>query len=174
MKTTLSLLTLTLMLGCQDAGQPAGGGSAAISDLPPATMDDHAGHAHPSEGPHHGDLVELGNEEFHGEVVHDEEHGTVEIYILDGSATKQVAIDAQELTINVTHDGKPEQFTLAAKPDTGDEAGKSSRFVSDDKELAVHLDEHDAHPKLVVKINSKSYRGDIKHDHDHKDHDDDK
>ena len=42
---------------------------------PPNTMDshdDHAGHAHPSEGPHHGDLIELGNEEYHAEILHDE------------------------------------------------------------------------------------------------------
>ena len=176
MTKTLPLVVLAAftIVGCQDAEEPTGGGSAPVSDLPPPTMDDHddhAGHAHPSEGPHHGDLVELGNEEYHGEVVHDEEHGTLEIYILDGSATKQVAIDATALTINVTHDGKPEQFTLAAKPDDGDETGKSSRFVSEDKELAEHLDEDGTNPRMVVKINGKSYRGEIKHDHDHEGHD---
>lgn len=163
-------VTAFTLAGCQDAAEPTGG-DAPVSDLPPATMDDHSGHAHPSEGPHHGDLVELGNEEYHGEVVHNEEAGTLEIYILDGAATKQVAIDATELTINVSHDGKPEQFVLAAKPDEGDEAGKSSRFVSDDKELAEHLDEEGTNPRMVVKINGKSYRGEIKHDHDHEGHD---
>ena len=175
--TWLPLMAVTAftLAGCQDAAEPVGG-DAPVSDLPPPTMDDHAGHdhgehGHPSEGPHHGDLVELGNEEYHGEVVHNEEAGTLEIYILDGAATKQVAIDATELTINVSHDGKPEQFVLAAKPDEGDEAGKSSRFVSDDKELAEHLDEEGTNPRMVVKINGKSYRGEIKHDHDHEGHD---
>ena len=163
------------MSGCQEAEQPHGD-PAPISDLPPGTMDDHSGHdhgthAHPSEGPHHGDLVELGNEEYHAEVVHDEEHGSVTIYILDGSATKQVAIDATELTINVTHDGQPEQFIVAAAPDSEDEGGKSSRFVTDDKELAEHLDEHGTSPRLVVKIDGKSFRGEIKHEHDHGSHD---
>lgn len=163
-------LAVCTLVGCQDVAEPTDGDSAPVSDLPPATMDDHddhAGHAHPSAGPHHGDLVELGNEEYHGEVVHDEDNGTLEIYILDGAATKQVAISATELLINVTHDGTPEQFTLAAKPDDGDEAGKSSRFVSNDKELATHLDEEGTSPKLVVKINGKAYRGDIIHNHDH-------
>jgi hypothetical protein len=158
------------LAGCQDAAEPTGA-TGPVSELPPPTMDDHAEHAHPSEGPHHGDLVELGNEEYHAEVVHNEDAGTLEIYILDGAATKQVAIDATELTINVTHDGKPEQFILTAKPDQADEAGKSSRFLSDDKELAAHLDEEGTNPKLVVKINGKSYRGEIKHDHDHEGHD---
>ncbi|MEO2014873.1 MAG: hypothetical protein ABGZ53_10935 [Fuerstiella sp.] len=154
--------------------------SSPVSALPPDTMgdpddpDDHDTHAHPSEGPHHGDLVELGNEEYHAEVVHDEEGGSLEIYILDGSATKQVAIDTTELTINISHDGQPEQFILTAKPDEGDEAGKSSRFISADKELAEHLDEEGTSPRMVVKINGKSYRGEIKHDHDHEGHDHDK
>ncbi|MEP3481349.1 MAG: hypothetical protein ABJZ55_19060 [Fuerstiella sp.] len=172
--TWLPLMTVAVfaMAGCQDAAEPNGdGGGAPVSDLPPATMDDHAGHNHPSEGPHHGDLVELGNEEYHGEVVHNEDAETLEIYILDGAATKQVAIDATDLTINVSHDGKPEQFTLTAKPDEGDEAGKSSRFVSDDKELMEHLDEEGTNPRMVVKINGKSYRGEITHSHDHEGHD---
>ena len=129
----------------------------------------HAGHSHPSEGPHDGDLIELGNEEYHAELLHDEDAGTVTIYILDGGATKQVPIDASEITINAKHDGRPEQFSLAASPDESDPQGQSSRFVSNDKELAEHLDEEGADPRLVLTINGKSYRGDISHDHDHAD-----
>ena len=178
--TWLPLMAMAVMTfsGCQDAADQTAG-TGTVSELPPGTMDDHddheghdhGDHGHPSEGPHHGDLVELGNEEYHAEVVHNDDAGTLEIYILDGAATKQVAIDATELTINVSHDGKPEQFVLAAKPDKGDEAGKSSRFVSDEKELAEHLDEEGTSPRMVVKINGKSYRGEIKHDHDHEGHD---
>ncbi len=175
--TWLPLLAAVAMSisGCQKgADSPAG--TDPVSALPPDTMDglddhDHAAHAHPSEGPHHGDLVELGNEEFHAEVVHDDEHGTVTIYILDGSATKQVATDASELIINVTHDGNPKQFLVAARPDDSDEVGKSSRFVSEDKQLAAHLDEEAASPRLVVKIDGKAYRGEIAHSHDHEGHD---
>ena len=35
------------------------------------TMDEHE-HDHPSEGPHHGSLIELGKEAYHAELVHDE------------------------------------------------------------------------------------------------------
>lgn len=131
-----------------------------------------SGHVHPTEGPHHGDLIELGNEEYHAEILHDEEAGTVAIYILDSAATEQIPIDASEVTINVKHDGQPEQFTLAASPDSGDADGKSSRFVSSDEELLHHLDEEGAEPRLVVTISGKSYRGVIAHDHDGEDHDD--
>ena len=133
-------------------------------------MDAHAGHAHPTEGPHHGDLIELGNEEYHAEILHNEDAGTVTIYVLNGAATEQVPIDATDVTINAKHDGKPEQFKLAASPDANDPQGKSSCFVSDNEELAHHLDEEGAEPRLVLTINGKSYRGVITHDHEGHDH----
>lgn len=161
---TLVILSLTLALaGCTE--QPATTGPE--TSPPPPTVDTHAEHGHASEGPHHGDLIELGNEDFHAELLHDEAAGTVTIYVLDGSATKQVPIDASEVTINATIDGQPQQFALAASPDSADPSGQSSRFVSEDEELAAHLDDDGAHPKLVLTIAGKSYRGEIAHDHDH-------
>jgi len=156
--------------GCADDSSSGTTTSGPETAGPPATMDSHAGHAHPTEGPHHGDLVELGNEEYHAEILHDADAGTITIYVLDGAATEQVPIDATEVMINATHDGKPEQFKLAASPDTNDPQGKSSRFVSNDEELAHHLDEEDAEPRLVLTINGKSYRGVITHDHEGHEH----
>jgi hypothetical protein len=165
-------LLLLQSTGCSDAGSTPSGNT--ITELPPDT-DGHEGHEHPSEGPHHGDLVELGNEEFHAEVVHGE-GGSVTVYILDGAATAAVPIDASELTINVSHDGAAEQFKLPADRDSADPEGKSSRFSLTDEELAGDLDSHDATAKLVVMINGKSYSGKIEHDHDadHKHKDGDK
>ena len=134
------------------------------SSPPPPTIDAHAGHAHPTEGPHHGSLIELGNEEYHAELVHDDK--SVTIYVLNGAADAQVPIDATEITINTKLDGQPEQFQLASSPDQNDPAGKSSRFVSNDVELVGHIDEDGAEHKLVLTIKGKSYRGDIEHDHD--------
>lgn len=142
-----------------------------VADGPPETGS-HAEHAHPSEGPHHGDLVELGNEDFHAEVVHGE-GGSVSIYILDSAAKAAVPIDATELTINITHDGNAEQFKLLADRDASDPEGKSSHFSLKDEELASDLDNHDAAAKLVVVINGKSYSGKIAHDHDADDKHDD-
>jgi hypothetical protein len=122
-------------------------------------------HAHPEHGPHGGDIVELGKEEYHAEVVHDEASGTVTIYVLDSAAKKSVPIDADHVTINVKHDGKGEQFEVKSSPQEGDGDGKSSRFTSEDKELAKDLD-HEA--RLVIEIAGKSYTGEIKHGHDHK------
>jgi hypothetical protein len=114
-------------------------------------------------------LIELGNEEFHAELVHDET--SVTIYILDSAAKTAVPVDAQEVAINLVHDGKPEQFKLAAQPDSGDPAGKSSRFVAENKELVEELEHDHGSLKLTVSINGKSYRGNIQHDHDHSGHD---
>ncbi len=175
MKTVSISLTLSFALMAMIVAGCSNDNSAGPETAgPPNTMDahdDHAGHAHPSEGPHHGDLIELGNEEYHAEILHDESAGTVTIYVLNGAATEQVPIDATEVTINTKHDGKPEQFTLAASPDANDPQGQASRFVSNDEELAHHLDEEGAEPRLVLSINGKSYRGTVSHDHDHEGHD---
>lgn len=156
-----SALTLS---GCGKAPNTADTGSPA-SGTPTSGADDHA-HAHPSEGLHHGDLIELGNEEYHAELVHGE-GGEVTIYVLDSAAKVAVPIEATEVTINLTHDGEAEQFKLVASPDTGDVAGKSSRFTLKDKHLAEDLDAKGTVAKLVLTINGTQYTGKIDHDHDH-------
>lgn len=161
-------LVILCFAGCAeaDSNSATGGGSSAVSTNGGGNIesDPHV-HAHPSEGPHHGDLVELGNEEFHAEVVHGKA-GRITVYILDSAAKAAVPIDATELAINITNDGNAEQFKLLAERDSADPEGKSSRFSLTDEELASDLDSHDATAKLVVMINGKSYSGKIAHDHD--------
>lgn len=179
------LLSLTLYgaggCGKPDSSPTAGGSSESSAD----EEHDHAageshdghqheegeGHDHAAAGPHGGSLVELGNEEYHAELVHDEAGGAIIVYLLDGAAKNAVAIDAAELLVNVKHDGKGEQFKLASSPDTGDAPGKSSRFVSSDAELAGDLDDEHANAELVVEVNGKSYRGAIEHHHGHEEED---
>lgn len=161
------MLAIASAVGCNKGDSPAqlsNEPEASISmDMPPpATVEIHE---HPSEGPHHGSLIELGKEEFHAELVHDDK--SVTIYVLDNAAKNSVPVDSSEVVINVLHDGKPEQFKLAAAPEESDPSGKSSRFVANDPELASHLDDEAAAPKLSITINGKSYRGTITHDHDH-------
>ena len=163
----LGVMGIGVIVGCDKGDSPTQTSKTPSSSIsmdmpPPSTVEIHN---HPSEGPHHGTLVELGKEEFHAELVHDDK--SVSIYILDGKAKTAVPIDASEVVINLLHDGKPEQFKLAAVPETSDPSGKSSRFVAEDPELASHMDDHAAAPKLSVTINGKSYRGVITHDHEH-------
>ncbi|MGN6134627.1 MAG: hypothetical protein ACTHOU_09005 [Aureliella sp.] len=156
---------LPIVTGCGNQGAGPAGGSSADGHAAASA----GAHDHPSEGPHHGALVELGNEEYHAEVVHTGD--TVTVYILDASATQAVPIDAQDVTINVVHDNQPEQFKLTASPDAADGAGKSSRFALQDAELVEHLDSPAAAPKLMITINGTPYRGEVHHDHDHAGHD---
>lgn len=200
---TTSLATLAMaafvLSGCADPPDSSPTSTASSSEETHHDDDGHdhgeEGHAHPSEGPHGGDLIELGNEEYHAELIHpnhhdddaiphkdgdheeghddhegDHDHAGITIYILDGSAEKTVAIDATEITLNLSHDGKPEQFKLAAMPTDTDAEGKSSRFASDNKDLLEHFHEEEIEGTLVLKINGKSYRGKVAHDHDHEGH----
>lgn len=163
-----TLVSVCGFLGCspKDSGSQANSSASLTVDTPPpATVEIHS---HPTEGPHHGSLIELGKEEYHAELVHDDK--TVTIYILDSAAKSAVPVDAKELVINLLHDGKPEQFKLAASPDANDPSGKSSRFVLQSSELIEELEHDHAAAKLSVLIDGKSYRGDIKHDHAGHDH----
>ncbi len=174
----LCSLSLALFLGCDNSGgsdaDSAKENTAASAEHHEGDGHDHGhgGHEHPSHGPHDGDLVELGKEEYHAEVVHDHDAGSVTIYILDSAASKTVAIEAKEIVVNLKHDGKGEQFKLSASPDAAD-AGGSSKFVSTDKEFAEELDHNHGDATLVVTIQGKQYRGKISHDHDHEGHDHD-
>ncbi|MCA9067604.1 MAG: hypothetical protein KDA84_01690 [Planctomycetaceae bacterium] len=169
----LFLITSLLVAGCGKPndetttnGEKKTNEPQKISEDPPPPPPG-GGHVHPTEGPHHGSLIELGKEEYHAELLHPEhgETGSVTIYILDGSATKQFPIDAKTITLNIQHEGKPEQFTLAASPDQTDPAGQSSRFTSNDPHLIEHFGEKEIHGRLVLKIKGKSYNGELAHEH---------
>ncbi|QDT92721.1 hypothetical protein [Gimesia algae] len=164
---TLCVVGLTLV-GC-DSGIEQGTKSFDEAAPEDVTMEDQDhGHDHPSEGPHHGSLIELGKEAYHAELVHDEKSGAITIYILDGAAKASVPSTAESVQVNVKHDGKGQQFTLAAAPEQGDPEGKSSKFTTQDKTLGELLDEKDTTARLVLEIDGKSFTGEIDaHDHDH-------
>lgn len=147
---TVALGTLGLfLLGCADAKT-----EAEKNGKTPKTEEQEVHNDHPTKGPHEGQLIELGDEEYHAEWLADAEKGTVTVYILDSHAEKMVPIGAEEVTI---HAGE-ESYTLKASPSEGEPAGQSSRFVSEDKALSELMDDH-FHAKLVLKIADKSYSG---------------
>jgi hypothetical protein len=123
----------------------------------------HGDHAHASVGPHGGELIELGEEEYHAEVVHGAD---VVIYVLDAAAKSPVAINATEVTLNLTHDGASEQFLLKASPQAQEAAGTSSKFQSSESELVSDLAEGHAEVQLVLSVNGKQYRGNLEHEHE--------
>ena len=125
------------------------------------------GHDHDHAAPHGGDVIELGEEEYHAELVHGKAPSTVTIYFYDGELAKVVPLEIEHLDLNMVVDGKPQQFQLPAAPQEGDSAGKSSRFELVDAKLAELLG-GDAEGRFNVKIDGKSFVGQIDHhDHDH-------
>lgn len=154
------IASIGMLVQCE-AGQPPKVKVKAKAE--PAKKEE--AHEHATEGPHHGALIELGDEEYHAEIVHGKDH-TITVYILDSEAKKSVPIDAKQVLINLSHDGKAEQFKLVATPDKGDPQGKSSRFLLKDEELSEDLDSEKTMAKLVVAIKGKSYTAKIEHHHE--------
>ena len=146
------------VLGCS-------GSSSAPEKTAPAPNDEHGHdehghdeHAHPTEGPHHGQLIELGDEAYHGEWVPDATSKTVSIYILDGHAEKEVPIVNDAAVINLFVDGVPRQIQLLPRPSAGGGANQASRFeLPQSAQQAV--DGKEGRGELRVMIQGKSYRG---------------
>lgn len=159
----LALLTFG---GCYKPNEQAGkpGGSSAK----PAHSHDHD---HPSTGPHKGSLIELGDEEYHAELLHDDAAHKVTIYLLDSKATGKATSSEAKIALNFVVDGKPQQFMLPAAPQADDAAGAASKFELVDEALCTALDAPKNAGKLNVTIGGKQYTGALAgdaHDHGHK------
>lgn len=125
-------------------------------------------HSH-EHGPHGGHLVELGEEEYHAEVVFDAKDNKLSVYLLDSSAKKPVPIEGKDLTLRLTIDGQPKSFTATAAPQSDDPKGKSSRFeLAGNPDVKAHVkDEEDLKGSVSTKIGGKDYTGEITHEHGH-------
>jgi hypothetical protein len=144
----------------------------------PAVQSGHAGEHH--HGPNGGELIELGSEEYHAELLQDTDESIVTIYLLDKEGKKAVPIAAETVLIRITLDNKPNEFPLAAKPKEGESAGNSSKFESNNKDLTLALGNDKAEREVEVKIGEKPYKQKFPyfvphhpghHEEDHKDED---
>ncbi|MDB5390315.1 MAG: hypothetical protein JWM11_5961 [Planctomycetaceae bacterium] len=128
-----------------------------------------AEHGHADHGPHDGALIELGEEEYHGEIVVDDDKDLVTIYVLDDKAKAAVLTDAKDVAINLKHAGKGVQYKLKAQPQKGEPEGKSSRYSLKSHDLIHALEHKDSSPMLRLTIKGKTYTGKIDPQvHDHK------
>jgi hypothetical protein len=133
---------------------------------------DHA-HAH---GPNGGHLIELGDEEYHAELVFDEKTRATKLFILGPDAKTPVAIAAEGLTLHLDIGEKHTHLELVPAPAEGDPEGKSSCFAIAGEAVPAELDsEEKFEGHFDVEINGKPYEGEITHGaghaHDHTDHD---
>lgn len=125
------------------------------------------GHAH-EHGPHDGELVELGEEEYHAEFVFDHDNEKISLYLLGADAKTPILIDAKEIGLEVPGQEGPKTYVLAAAPLDGEAEGRSSRFESTEEEL-VDLFSHDAKVvgKFQVTIDGKTFSGEVRNAHAH-------
>jgi hypothetical protein len=158
----LGLVSLTLAAGCHSDREsyrevPKG---VRVKDSPSA-------HEHSEYGPHGGHLVELGEEEYHAEVILNPKTKDVTVYILGPDAKKPEPIDAKEVTLELTIDGKVRPHTATPSPQTGDPPGMASRFVlADDPDIKAKIaDEHELEGHVKVTVKGKAYSGEIEHEH---------
>jgi hypothetical protein len=86
--------------------------------------------AHEHHTPHGGTAVELGNEEYHLELVLDLTTGRLQAYVLDGEMENFVRIAAESFEITAQQPGHETQLVLKAVPNraTGETVGDTSQF----------------------------------------------
>jgi hypothetical protein len=165
-----SLLVLVAIVGFNGCGKRAAG---------PVAEGAHADaeHDHGEEGPHGGHIIELGVEDHHAELTHDEATHKIGVYLLGGDAKTATPIETASVTINVAIDGTPTQYILPAAPQQGEAAGKSSYFELVSEPLCAVVCGESESPnttaRLSITIDNKPYIGMIEtkpHEHDHPAH----
>jgi hypothetical protein len=160
-------------LGCgrtEPAANTTGGGQAATGGAHDDHGHDHGHHHdHGAHGPNGGHLIELGGGTYHAEWTHDdlsdqENAKNVTVYILGEDAKSPVAIEAEQITINVTGGKAPKQYALTA---VNPQDGKASQFTIDDPALVVALGMigEGVEARLNVNIDGTPYNAEIEHDH---------
>lgn len=159
----LGLAGTVLLLSGTGCSQPAAPSKTPVAKAKKSAHDHE--HDHPHEGPHQGALAEWGDEEYHPEFTVDHKTQEAIVYILDGRARKAKPIAARSITLSLKTQ-PPVTITLEARPQEGDPAGTSSRFVGKHPELGK---EQGFAGTISGEVNGKPYSGDFKEEaHDHK------
>ncbi len=155
----MGVASMMLTVGCSDRG--------SYREVPKGVRVKDTPHEHGEYGPHGGHLVELGQEEYHAEVVLNPKTKDVTVYIRGSDPQKPAPIDAKEVTLELTIDGKMAPHVAKPSPEREDPSGKSSRFVlANDPDIKAKIDdEHELVGHVNVTIKSKSYSGEIEHEH---------
>ncbi len=93
--------------------------------------------AHEHHPPHHGTLVELGEEFAHVELLLDSSTGELDAFVLDGEAENPVRISQASIKIKVKGKAGPYMVKLLPIADalTGETAGNTSEYKGVSKKL---------------------------------------
>jgi len=123
-------------------------GKEEKAPTPPAT----GAHAHPP-APHGGELLDLGENEYHLEMIHDHDGGNVTVYVLGKDLKTPIPVEMP--VINLQTKGGPVQVTLTAIS-LGAE-GKSDGWKGSHEGLKA--DPWDG--RIRVKIGEKTYQSSL-------------
>jgi hypothetical protein len=153
---TILLCSIFAAVGC-------GGGKP----MPPkANGDGEHTHSHAEHGPHGGQVLGLGDEEYHAEFVLDEASGKVTVYLLDKDIkTNAAAASAQEtIAIEAKSGEETKTYELAAVNRTAGDMPTAQQFELVDKELHGPIETNLATLKVTIagkefvqKINFESH-----------------
>jgi hypothetical protein len=168
-KLTKLLLVVSVAVLLNGCGAGTSDQTAAPSDVGHAhDHEGESGGAHPTEGPHGGHLIELGEEQYHAELCHDGQRHEVTIHLLDAAAQAPITIDQNEIKLSVFKDGQFVEYALKAASEG--EGGSQFRIVDEELcDLLTHA--HELRGRLHVTIQGEQYTGMIEHHaHEHNGH----
>ena len=153
----------------------AGCGTQPAQEPKEEAHDDH-GHQHAAEGSHDGYIIELGDGQYHAELLPDETGHGVAVNLLDAETKEPVASDQAEITLQIFEDGHFGDYLLEAVTADASQSG-NSRFATVNEKLSdVLLGSDEVRGRLKVSIQGKPLTGIVeRHAHeqsDHGDHDD--
>ncbi|QDT43270.1 hypothetical protein Pan241w_33700 [Gimesia alba] len=128
-------------------------------------------HAH-EHGPNGGHLLEVGEEQYHMEVVFDNGKRTLTAFILGPDAKTPFPIEGESIDFDLEVGDDEHEIPLAAKPLEGEKEGKSSRFVAEGKAIPDSIKaESDLNGHFHLDVGEDHFHVDLEHgDHDHGDH----
>ena len=127
------------------------------------------GHSH-DVGTSGGHIIELGDEEYHVEWLHDDEEGLLTFIVLDATMKNQVPIAAENLVVDLTleNDAGEKQTQTVLIPAEAPTAGKTARFSLADKAALFNITENEkVDATLKVTIDGKDFTAKIEHDAHH-------
>lgn len=177
MSRQLGWLFICLTAGCYLAGCNGSGGDYKTAgqikqEKKASGQPVHADHEDHGPGPHGGAIVELGDDEYHAEVVVDGKTHTLLVYLLGPDAKTATAIAATEATVMTEGN---QSLTLKAAPQKGDADGKASKFeLTDEAAVDALVKAKSLHGDLQIEIDGKPFRGHIDAHFDGSSHDDHK
>lgn len=174
-KCSLPVLALGLTLLCGCGGKEEYREFSDADNVTNTAGHDHHHHHH-DLGPNGGHLVELGDEQYHAEVLFDASDRSLTVYLLGPDAETAAPVAVEEITFTLDGGDAPQTITLTASPVETDGENLASRFASEAGAVPETVrDAEDLHGSITAVIEGTSLTGAISHDHhghDHHEHDD--